>query len=143
MISRTSARLADLDACELALGDLDDGEHRIERNERRDRRAGEGKRGAADLGRHVGDDAVPRRAHDAAVALGLGRGERRFRRLVLRLEIDEVELRQRALVDQHAARLELGLALIIERLRLRDLRLARLVGEHGDDVALLARAGRA
>ena len=64
--------VADLDAGELALGHLDHRQHRIERHERRDLPAGERERGLADLDRHVGDDAGPGRAHDAALALGLG-----------------------------------------------------------------------
>src|SRR6185437_10705344 len=39
--------------------------------------------------------------------------------------------------DQHAARLELGLTLIEQRLRLRNLRFARLVGQNRDDVTFL------
>ncbi len=75
--------------------------------------------------------------HDAAVALGLGHGERRLRRLVLRFEIDEVELRHHAVLDQPPLRVELGLALGQQGLGLCDLGFACLVGEDGDHVALL------
>ena len=64
---------------------------------------GERERRLPDLDRHIGDDALPRRAHDAAVALGLGRRERRLRGLELRLEVDELEPRQRSPHDQRAA----------------------------------------
>ena len=77
------------------------------------------------------------RAHDAAVALGLGGGERRLRHLELRLEVDQLQLRQRAVHDELALGVELGALLRHHGLRLRDLRLARFVREDRDDVALL------
>ena len=61
-----------------------------------------------DLDRHVVHDARPRRAHHAAVALGRGARERRFCGLELRLEIDELEPRERAGQDQRALGVELG-----------------------------------
>ena len=88
-------------------------------------------------------DARPWRAHHAAVALGLGAGKRRFCRLDLRLEIDELEPRQRAGHDQRALGVELGALLRDHRLRLRHLGLARLVGQDRDDLALLDPASRA
>src|SRR5216683_3115916 len=130
---------ADLDAGELALGHFDHRQHRIERDERGDLAAGHGKRGLSDLDRNVVDDARPRGAHHAAVVLGLGGGKRGLRGLELRLEIDELEPRQRAAHDQRAFSLELGALLRHHGLSLRHLGLARLVGEDGDDVALLDR----
>ena len=59
-----------------------------------------------------------------------------FRSLVLRLHIDEVETRQIALRDQGPLRFEFGLALIEQSFSLRDLRLARFVGQDRDDLAL-------
>ena len=94
-------------------------------------------RRAADLDRDVIHDAAERRAHEAALELGLGRGQRRLGGRELRLEIDQLELRHRARRDQLALGFELGPALDHQRLRLRHLRLARVVGEHGDDVAFL------
>ena len=85
----------------------------------------------------VGDDAGPRRADHAAVALGLGGGEPRLRRLELRLEIAEVEPRHRAVLDQLALASSSVRFCITSGARLRDLRFARLVGQHRDHVALL------
>ena len=53
------------------------------------------------------------------------------------------ELRHGAVLDQPALGVELGLALLEQRLGLQHLRLARLVGEDGDDVALLHAAAAA
>ena len=103
-------RLADLDAGELALGHFDDREHRIERDEVGELRACEGERRLADFDRHVADDAVPGRADDAALALGLGGGKRRFGGLELRFEIDKLEPRHGARRDQAALGFELGRA---------------------------------
>ncbi len=83
------------------------------------------------------NDARPWRAHHAAVTLGLGARKRRFCRLDLGLEIDELEARERAGHDQRALGVELGAFLCDHRLRLRHLRLARLVGQDGKNVALL------
>ncbi len=68
--------VAGLDAGELALGHLDHRQHRIERDQGRDLAPGQRERGLTDLDRHVVHDARPGRAHDAAVALGLGGGHR-------------------------------------------------------------------
>ena len=129
-------RVADLDAGDLALRHLDHRQHRIEPDDLRDLLAGEGEGRRADL-RNLGDDAVPRRRDDAAVALGLGGGERGLGGLVLRFEIDQLEPRHGVGLDQPPLGLELDLALLEQRLGLRDLRLARLVRQDGDDVALL------
>ena len=80
---------------------------------------------------------------DAAVALGLGGGERGLRRLVLRLQIDELEPRHGVELDQPALGVEFDLALLDQRPGLRHLRLARLVGQHGDHVALFNAAAAA
>src|SRR6185369_8561460 len=68
---------------------------------------------------------------------GRGARERRFCCLELRLEIDELEPRERAGQDQRALGVELGAFLRDHRLRLRHLGLARLVGQDGNDLALL------
>ena len=134
---RISAGCADLDAAEIALSGLDHRQHRIERDDLRDLFAGHGEGRGADFGGNVGYDPGPGRAHDAAVALGVRGGERGFRRPRLRFEIAEFELGQSAGFDQFAARFQFRLALRDQRARLRDLRLARLVGKHRDDLILL------
>jgi hypothetical protein len=60
-----------------------------------------------------------------------------FRGLELRFEIDELELGQRALLDQASARFQFGPALVEQRARLRNLRLACVVGQDRDHLALL------
>jgi hypothetical protein len=84
-------------------------------------------------------DPRPWGTHGAALVLGLGGGKRGLRGLELRLEVNELESRQRAAEDQRAFGLELGALLRRYGLRLRHLRLARLVREDGEDVALLDR----
>ena len=78
-------RVADLDAGDLALRHLDHRQHRIEADDLGDLLAGEGEGRRADLG-NFGDDAVPGRRDDAAVALGFGGRERGLGGLVLRLQ---------------------------------------------------------
>ncbi len=136
-------RIAELEVVQLALGDLHDRDDRIERDDLRDLPAGHRERRLPDFDRHLVDHARPGRTHDAALALRLGGRKRRLGGLVLRFPVALLEPRQRALRDQLHLRLELGLALRQHGARLRDLRLARLVGQDGDDVALLSRAGRA
>ena len=129
--------VADLDVGDLAFGHLDHGEHRIETDDLGDLLAGEGEGRRADLG-NFGDDAVPGRRDDAAVALGLGGRKRRLRGLVLRFQ--HVELEPRNGVGQQRSR-RLASSSIVRcssmRLGLQHLRLARIVRQDGDDVALL------
>ena len=107
--------IAELDAGELALRHLDDGQHRIERHQRRDLLAGERERGLADLDPDIVNDARPGRAHLPALELGFGRGECRFRCFELGFEIDAFEPRDGAAAKQPPLGIELGLALGDER----------------------------
>ena len=97
---------------------------------------GHRERRLADLDRHVGDDAGPRRAHDAAVALGVRGGECGFRRPVKRLGFVDLQPGKIAACGEVALGFEIDLALVEKRARLRHLGFARFVGQNGDDVAL-------
>ena len=105
-------RVADLQAGEPALRHLDHRQHRIERHHLRDRRAHEGERRAADFARYSvtmpshGARSTPRSRSASACARTASAA------LNCDFEIHGFELRHGALLDQLAARFELGLALI-------------------------------
>ena len=82
-------------------------------------------------------DARPGCRHDAAGALGIRHGEPGFGALELRLQIAKLEARHAPAGDQLAAGVELLAPLRHQGAGLRHLRLAGVVGENGDHVALL------
>ena len=82
-------------------------------------------------------DGRPWRAYHTAVLFRLGDGERSLGGLKLRLELDQLQARQRAAENERAFSLEFCTLLRHHGLRLRHLRLARLVRQNGDDLALL------
>ncbi len=120
-------------AGKLALRHFHHGEHRIERDDHRHRHVG--LHGLAGRHRHVADHAGDRRANQRAVALGLGLGERRLGGAEVGLQLVLLVGGDDAALDQLQLRLKVRAAHLHHGLGLGDLRLARLVGEDGDDVA--------
>ena len=113
--------------------DRADGEHRVGIDDFGD--LGADLHRLADLHRHAIDLAVDRGADGDLVQLGLGRGQRRLGRGDAGLECRQIVARLIAPVDQLLVGVVLGLALVEQRLRLIDRRLASLVGDPADDGA--------